>query len=367
LESVRHRLLLTSYPSDGGVARVVIDLAEGALSLGWTIDLAGPPDSEPWAVLDGRDGVRLHALRGRHGPPRPGDAVDLPLLVRLVRGADVVHAHSSKAGFLTRLAAALTGRSSRAVFSPHAWSFWSATGARRRFFLGVERAAASWCHTIATVSIAERDAGLHARVGEPRQYRVIRNGVDVQRFGAAPAPLAGRVLFVGRLAPQKRPDVAVRAFGEVLRRHPDAHLDVAADGPLRGDVEALVGALGLNGAVTLLGQRQDVPNLLARAQCTLLTSDYEGLPLTVLESMAAGVPVVATNVGGIPEVVVDGRTGLLVPPGDPHAAAGAIDRLLADQALARRLGDAGRELVRSRHSRERMVAETCAVYDALIR
>lgn len=365
MESAGRRLLLTSYPPDGGVARVVVDLAEGALSRGWTVDLACPAGSDQWTALDGRPGVRLHALRGGHGPPRGGDVVDLPMLVRLVRQADIVHAHSSKAGFLTRLAALVTGRRSRAVFSPHAWSFWSAAGATRRLYLELERAAARWCHAIVAVSVAERDAGLQAGVGKPSQYRVIHNGIDVHRFAAAPAPADGRVLFVGRLAHQKRPDVAIRAFADVLRRHPHARLDLVADGPLREDVEELVAARGLTDAVRFLGGRQNVPELLAQAHCTLLTSDYEGLPLTVLESMAARVPVVATSVGGVPELVVDGQTGLLVPPGDPQAAGAAIDRLFGDPALARRLGDAGRELVRSRYSRERMVAEATTLYDAV--
>jgi glycosyltransferase involved in cell wall biosynthesis len=356
---------LTSYPPDGGVARVVIDLAEGVLARGWTVDVACPAGSDQWAALGNRDGVRLHALRAPHGRPGPGDTLDLPLLVRLVRRADVVHAHASKAGFLTRLAAALTGHRSRTVFSPHAWSFWSATGGRRRFYAELERASARWCRWIVAVSFAERDAGLRTGVGTPEQYRVIQNGIDLQRFDGAPEPVPGRVLFVGRLAPQKRPDVAVRAFVEVLQRHPQARLDVAADGPLRDDVAELVATLGAGNAVRLLGRRDDVPGLLAQAQCTLLTSDYEGLPLAVLESMAAGVPAVATSVGGVPELVVDGITGLLVPPGDPHAAAAALDRLLADPLFARQLGETARELVRSRHSRGRMVSETASLYDAL--
>jgi glycosyltransferase involved in cell wall biosynthesis len=365
LESVRRRLLLTSYPPDGGVARVVIDLAEGALGRGWTVDLACPTASEQWTALADRDGARLHPLRGRHGPPGPVDGVDLALLVPLVRDADVVHAHSSKAGFLTRLAAALSGRRSRVVFSPHAWSFWSVAGARGRLYVSLERAASHWCNTILTVSAAEREAGLQAGIGAASQYRVIHNGIDLERFAAEPSPVGGRVLFLGRLAPQKRPDLAIHAFAEVRRRRPQTRLEVAADGPLRARAEALVETLGLGDAVSFLGQRDDVPTLLARAQCTLLTSDYEGLPLAVLESMAAGVPVVATRVGGIPELVVDGVNGLLVPPGDPQAAAEAVGRLLDDPPLARRLGEAGRTLVRERHLRERMIAETTALYDAL--
>ena len=115
----------------------------------------------------------------------------------------------------------------------------------------------------------------------------------------------------------------------------------------------------------LLTRDADVAGLLSEAACFLLTSDYEGLPYTVLEAMAAGVPVVATRVGGVPEQVVDGETGFLFEPGDPSAAAAAVERILAAPDGAARLGDAGRERVRRKFSRERMVSETVALYDAL--
>ncbi len=115
----------------------------------------------------------------------------------------------------------------------------------------------------------------------------------------------------------------------------------------------------------LLTQAEDVAGLLSEAACFLLTSDYEGLPYTVLEAMAAGVPVVATRVGGVPEQVVDGETGFLFEPGDPAAAAAAVERILADPEGAGRLGEAGRERVRREFGLERMVGETVALYDAL--
>ena len=115
----------------------------------------------------------------------------------------------------------------------------------------------------------------------------------------------------------------------------------------------------------LLTDAGDVAGLLSEAACFLLTSDYEGLPYTVLEAMAAGVPVVATRVGGVPEQVVDGETGFLFEPGDPAAAAAAVERILADPEGAVRLGEAGRERVRREFGLERMVGETVALYDAL--
>jgi glycosyltransferase involved in cell wall biosynthesis len=354
---------LTAYPPDGGVTRQVIDLVSGLDPAAWTVELACPPGSDPWLELSGREGVTLHALApGKE--PSASDLVDLRRLTRLVASADVIHAHASKAGFLTRLAAALRGRRARAVFTPHAWSFW-ADDRRSRLWLALERRAASWCRTIVAVSERERDGGLAAGVGRPDQYRVIANGIEPERFGRPPAPEPGRILTVGRLEPPKRPDLAVRALAELRRSHPAARLDIVAHGPQEEETAALVRALGLGDVVRLLGKRDDVPELLSRAQCFLLTSDYEGLPYSVLEAMAAGVPVVSTRVGGIPELVVEGETGLLADQGSSASIATALAQVLDHPARASAMGEAGRRRVSERYTRQRMLRETVALYESV--
>jgi glycosyltransferase involved in cell wall biosynthesis len=360
--SARHRLLLTVYPPDGGAARHVIELGSGLDPESWEIDLACVPDSEPWHELGERSNVTVHSLGGRHGRPVARDLGDLPMLARLARKADVVHAHSSKAGFLTRLGAAVAGRRRCTIFTPHGWSFWAATGVEARFYLSLERAASHWCRTVVAVSQAEGSAGLGAGIGRPSQYRVIPNGIDLDRFAAPPRPDAGRIAWVGRLAPPKRPDLAVRALALIRGAGQEARLDIVGEGPLRADLEAQVAAEGLGGAVGLLGFRNDVPELLSRSAVFVLVSGYEGCPLSVLEAMAAGVPVVATAVGGIPELVAHGETGLLVESGRPEALAAALDELLSDPARAEALGRAGRERVRERFSREQMLAATSSLY-----
>jgi glycosyltransferase involved in cell wall biosynthesis len=351
---------LTLFPPDGGVTRHVIDVVRGLDPDRWRVDLACPRESDPWRALAGRPGVELHALApGKE--PGLSDAVALRRIFGLLGRADVVHAHASKAGFLTRLAAAVRGRRQAVIFTPHAWSFW-ANDRRSRLWLALERRAAHWCRAIVAVADAERRAGLAAGVGAPSQYHVIRNGIDAAPFRRPRDAAPGRILLVGRLAPQKRPDVAVRALAELRRRRPEAELDLVAHGPLEAETRRLVGELGVADAVHLLGKRDDVPELLAQAVCFLLTSDYEGCPYTVLEAMAAGVPVVATRVGGLPELVADGETGLLVEPGAPVAVAAALDRVLGSPERARELGEAGRERVRREFSIERMVGETLELY-----
>lgn len=364
--SARPRLLLTAYPEVGGVARHIVDLATGLDPEAWAIDLACLAGSEPAELLAERPNVAIHELRGTDGRPAPHDARDLALLSRLVGAADVVHAHSAKAGFLVRLAAALGGARRRTLYTPHAWSFWAASGAEARLYLGLERAASRWCHAIVAVSEADRSAGVESGIGTASLYRVIPNGIDVDRFAVPRRPVAGRILWVGRLAKQKRPDVAVEALALLTQTRPEARCDLVADGPLRASVESQVAAANLGGAVRLLGARNDVPELLSRATCYLLTSSYEGCPYTVLEAMAAGVPVVAAAVGGVPELVVHGKTGILVAPGRPDLAALALSELLADPARAEALGLAGRRRAQALFSRERMVAATAALYDEIL-
>ena len=353
---------MTAYPPDGGVARHIADVVAGLDPEVWEIDLACLTDSA-FGDLRELPNVRLHSLRGKHPGSSARDLFDLPLFHRLVGSADVVHAHSSKAGFLARLAAASRGRRRQTIFTPHAWSFWAGEGRAAHLYLALERRAAHWCRTIIAVAEGERDAGLAAGVGRVDQYRVIYNGIELSRYAASPTPEPGQIVIVGRLSRQKRIDVALRTFDALRVAWPEARLDIVGDGPLRNEVEALVATWGLEGSVRLLGARDDVPEVLTRATCLLLTSDWEGCPLAVIEAMAAGIPVVATAVGGVPELVVHGETGLLAEPGRPEALAAALAELIANRAKARALGAAGRERARTLFSRERMVRETTALYE----
>jgi glycosyltransferase involved in cell wall biosynthesis len=356
------RVLIASQPLDAGVPRHVFDLVSRLDPERYEVDVACPRRSVLWHRLEGRRGVRLHAL-SPHRRPSPADVVSLVRLVRLARAADLIHGHSAKAGFLARLASTLSGKRNVCLFTPHAWSFWAAGVSGAFLYRTLERLAAGWCHTIVALSRSEKEAGLASGVGRPEQYRVILNGIDLEQFARPREPVPGRVVGLGRLAPQKRPDLAVRAMSEVRARHPHAVLQLAGDGPARREIEQLVADLSLDRAVRLVGRHANVPELLSEATCLVLTSDYESCPYTVMEAMAAGVPVVATSVGGVPELVEDGVSGLLVPPGRPEPIAAAISELLADPELARRLGNAGQVRAREKFSVQRMVDETLALYD----
>jgi glycosyltransferase involved in cell wall biosynthesis len=202
--------------------------------------------------------------------------------------------------------------------------------------------------TTVTICVSERERrlGVAARTCGADRTVVIHNGVPspaVARRGERSDGRA-RIITVGRLQAPKDPVTFVRALARLA---PDSFTaTLVGDGPDREAVEAEVRRLGLAERVKLAGDRRDVPELLAEGDVFVLSTASEGLPMSILEAMAAGLPVVASHVGGIPEVVEDGRTGLLVPPGDDRALAAAIGRLVADPGLQAELGRAGHDRAR---------------------
>jgi len=358
------RLLVATQAVETGVPIHILGLLDELAESSVEIDAACPRGSLLWRRLEGRPRVTLHPLAGARRPA-PSDVADLARLTRLASAATVIHVHSAKVGFLGRVASALRQRIESSIFTPHGWSFWPFSGAERSLYLQLERRAARWCRTIVAVSQAERNAGLEARIGDPLQYRVIHNGVDVRRFACDRRAVSGRVLLVGRLSPAKRPDLALHVLKAVHERFPDAELHIIGGGPEEARVRRLVQELGLADSVRLLGRRDDVAGLLAEAECLLLTSEYEGCPIAVLEAMAAAIPVVATNVGGVPELVADGETGLLAGRRDVEGLAECVGSVLGNPELGARLGAAGRVRVTSQFSLELMRAKTFALYREL--
>jgi glycosyltransferase involved in cell wall biosynthesis len=288
-------------------------------------------------------GIRFVALRHVRRPISPWrDLLGLLELLVLLRRErpHILHASSSKAGVLGRVAAWLAGVPIR-IFTVHGWAFSAHEGSRSSVYLWADRLVRPL--TTVTVCVAERErvAGIAAGTCRAQNTVVIHNGVDA---GAAPEavhanPGPPRIVSVGRLQAPKDALTLVRALARLPKGSFEAVLVGA--GPDRPLVEAEVRRLGLERAVELAGARHDVPEILAGADLFVLSSASEGLPMTILEAMAAGLPVVASDVGGVPEAVVDGETGLLVPPGDPASLAAAIERLLEDASLRRRLGQAG--------------------------
>lgn len=191
---------------------------------------------------------------------------------------------------------------------------------------------------------ARAQAMLHAARPHWDRLHVIHCGVDPARYDRPRERRGGRLLFVGRLAAVKGVPVLFQAFAAARAQRPDLHLTLIGDGPERRALESEAAALGLSGAVTFAGyqSQEAVAEALARADALVLPSFAEGVPVVLMEAMAARLPVVATRVAGVPELVADGVSGLLVPPGDPAPLAEAILRALADDGA---MGAAGRATV----------------------
>ena len=178
----------------------------------------------------------------------------------------------------------------------------------------------------------------------PDRIQMIHNAIDTEHFRPTtethPRDLC--VVMIGRLVPQKNPGLFVAAASEVRRQLPSVRFRIIGEGPLRPTVEAAIAASGLNGCCEILGERRDVAELLRAADLLWLTSDWEGLPNVVLEAMASGVPVVATDVGGTRELVQDGENGFVIPAGDRDALVARSLSLLRDAARRRQFGIAAR-------------------------
>jgi len=201
-----------------------------------------------------------------------------------------------------------------------------------------------------------------------RRSQVIHHAVEDVSLDKAPTPgwpsrNGGPVIsIVGRLKPVKGHRIFLESARKVLAARPDAQFWIVGAGDLRDELEALTLRLGLKGAVSFLGYRDDAGHAMAQSDVIVCASSYEAFPRAVLEALALERPVVATSVGGIPEIVIDGQTGLLAPAGDPDSLAAAVLRLINDPDFARRLAAAGRRLVAERYTMEAQASALAALY-----
>ncbi|MDP6666525.1 MAG: glycosyltransferase [Dehalococcoidia bacterium] len=218
----------------------------------------------------------------------------------------------------------------------------------------------------------ERDLGVPSE-----KIEVVRSGIDLDAFGGSARRVDTRsalgiadgrhlVLYVGRLRPVKGIEYGIRAFASATAKHENMHLAMAGEGEQLGYLQDLATKLELGEKVTFLGVRNDLPDLFAAADSVLMPSLNEGFPRTAIEAMAAGKPVIATAVGGTPEAIVDGKTGILVPPKDIEAMVGALVELAGDPELQTRLGAAGRERAMQNYSVENYVARLDGLYRQLL-
>ena len=335
-------VLLVTLAETGGAQTYVSELVKGlAGEYEVTVAAHGPGPLPKATAAAGADFVALRHVRRPVAPRDLLGVVELTLLLRRLR-PQIVHASSSKAGVLGRIAARLAGVPVR-VFTVHGWASSAHAGMWARLYRLAERAVRPLTTATICVCESERAAGLAAGACDARRTFVIHTGIDAtSRPRARPGEGVPAIVSVGRFQAPKDAASLVRALALLGGEHRAA---LVGDGPDRAAAVAEARRLGVEEAVVFEGERDDVPEILASSHIFVLSSRSEALPVSILEAMAAGLPVVATRVGGVPELVVDGETGLLVPAGDTRALADALQRLVDDPDLRARLGAAGRARV----------------------
>ena len=371
----------------GGPALHVAYLTHGLRERGYDTtlvagSLARGEDSMEFVARElGIEATHLPELRRDIAPIRDLQAtLRLAQLIRRLR-PDILHTHTAKAGAVGRTAASLVGdaRPPIVVHTFHGHVLRGYFGPRLSYgFRLLERWLAKRTDALVAVSPEVRDELVRLGVAPAEKFTVVRVGIEL---GERVAGIDGReetrrllgiadesftVGWVGRMTGVKRTSDVLLAFKRLRERGVDAVLCMIGDGPERGQLERRAHELGIMKRTLFLGYQEQVAPYYAALDAMILPSGNEGTPVSAIEALAAGRPVVATRVGGLPDVVREGEDGFLVSPGDVDELADRLERLAADEELRRRMGEAGRERVLPRYSVERLIDDVDALYRSLL-
>jgi glycosyltransferase involved in cell wall biosynthesis len=372
----------------GGPALHVAYLTAGLAKRGYETTLVAGSlarGEDSMAFVADELGIEVERIEELHREISPlRDAVAIVRLARLIRRVrpHILHTHTAKAGAVGRLAALLAG-DARPPIVVHTFHGHVLRGyfdpLRTAGFRLLERWLATKSTALVAVSPQVRDDLVSLGVAPRERFVVVRVGIELEQRVAAERDGRGesrRVLgigpdrfavgWIGRMTGVKRTDDVLRAFRRLRDRGVDACLCMIGDGPDRPAVERRAHELGLMRDTFFLGYQEEVAPFFAAFDAMILPSINEGTPVSAIESLAAGRPVVATRVGGVPDVVREGEDGFLVEPGDVDALAERLARLAADPELRERLGTAGRARVIPRYSVERLVDDIDLLYRSLL-
>jgi len=358
----------------GGPARQALLLTKALQSTYPTTLAAGRPTQSEGEMFDPEVKVAHVPLVRPVSIPNDLAAFHALRQIMLHGRPDLVHTHMAKAGALGRLAAMSLKPRPRLIhtFHGHVLDGYFSQPVQRTL-IRTERWLAERTDCLIAVSPQIRDQLLAAGVGRPEQYRVIPVGIDLSRHALINGPQGGlrRSLnlppdallagTVGRLVPIKDHVTLLRALVDV----PSLHLAVIGDGELRSQLEALAAELSLSDRVHFTGWRSDIPSTMSDLDLVVLTSRNEGTPVSLIEAMACGRPVVATDVGGVCSVVTHGVNGFLTPAGDPGAIARAMQSVLDNRTSALNMAEAARQQTLTRFGCERLIRDIESLYSDL--
>ena len=369
----------------GGTKRHLHELSVGLHARGWHVEVACPRvraeahgDTSFWDDLSVA-GIPLRPLPMERKVASRVNVEAIGTLARMIREAspriDVVHAHSAIGGAVARLAvlvAGLWGCRPAVVYTPHGFAFLDGSPARRRGFLAVERILGLTTDRVIGVSPTEAEVAWRRRVVPRERTVAIPNGIDPTTMPTSADGVRARaeegwdtspvVMTVARMTPQKDPSTWLRVAARIAASRSDVRFVWVWGGETAQEVRDEAHRLGIADRVDFVGYRPDARRLVAGANVFLLTSRFEGLPYSLIEALAVGVPVVATDVTGTRDVVRHGVTGLLSPAGDVEGLASHVLSMLRDPKRAAALATAGREDVVQRFSIDTMVEATARVY-----
>lgn len=367
--------LVISSLTHGGAEVQVKSLAGSLVRRGWRVDLIVLRKPEAFVDELRLAGVGVHSLDVRTGGVNVSGLLRLARLLRRL-SPDVVHSHMRGANLLSRLARPLA-RPPVLLCTAHCANENTSTRGLGAHTELLYRLTDRFCDLTTNVSRAAVDRYIRTRAAPRDRIRFVRNGIDVARF----RPDAGvrdatrrhlgldkqlAVLAVGRFHFQKNHELLLRAFARVRANVQNVVLLLVGQGPLESLLRESVQGLGLAGCVQFLGVRDDVPALLNGADCYAMSSRYEGLPIALLEAAATGLPIVATDVDGNPEIVQHGVSGILVPSEDEAALAAGLQAVLEMPANQRSaMGAAGRAFVEREYALEHVVDAWEALYGEL--
>ena len=364
------RVLLV-VKSTGGVAEYIRWLIYGMdrENFSFTVACLSEKGREFAAELRQVDGVQaFHYEIDRYNVDLVSDTRVGLQLMELIRSRhfDLIHAHASKPGFLARMAA--IGSGVPVLYSPHCFAFHAGASPWTNLITAsLENFASHFTTRIITVAEGERELARKYHVGRDDQFAVIHTGIEPTPYRqpvnksrlkeSLGIPVSSPVIgSVGRLSEQKSPVDFVRFAETVHRSRPDAHFVWVGDGPLEEEVRTLSTSLCLDSVIHWLGHRNDVPQLLQIFDCFVLPSRWEGFPLVILEAMASGVPVIATNIPGTSEAIQHEVNGLLAPVGDYQTMARFVLDLLADSVKSDLFSAASYARIETEFTRDRMLS-----------